>query len=208
MKLSSILKICAASAAIVCLAACEWGAGDDADSWSDSFNWVNFSGAYRSYKNATAETAADVKETGSETITTTAGGKYIYTIVQSGQNITFTDGRSGAIYKGKFTSLRSASGYENTQAIASGAQDGVKTSDTKHALPPPGDTIIGSFEAKGSGGRWVGTLQGTVYDTNGDNVGDVFANRTLTATFVGARSTVQVDAACQANVAIAGGSAP
>ena len=33
----------------VCLAVigCKWNTGDDAESWSDSYNWVNFSGTYR-----------------------------------------------------------------------------------------------------------------------------------------------------------------
>lgn len=29
------------------LIGCEWNTGDDAESWSSSFNWVNFSGMYR-----------------------------------------------------------------------------------------------------------------------------------------------------------------
>ena len=29
------------------LVGCEWNTGDDAESWSSSFNWVNFSGVYR-----------------------------------------------------------------------------------------------------------------------------------------------------------------
>lgn len=31
----------------VCVIGCSWDTGNDADSWSDNFNWVNFSGAYR-----------------------------------------------------------------------------------------------------------------------------------------------------------------
>ncbi|MDR0994505.1 MAG: hypothetical protein LBN38_08100 [Verrucomicrobiota bacterium] len=30
------------------LSGCEWGTGSDSESWSSSYNWVNFSGAYRS----------------------------------------------------------------------------------------------------------------------------------------------------------------
>lgn len=30
-----------------CLLGCEWSSSGDGDSWSDSYNWVNFSGTYR-----------------------------------------------------------------------------------------------------------------------------------------------------------------
>ena len=32
----------------VCITGCSWETGSDAESWSSSFNWVNFSGVYRS----------------------------------------------------------------------------------------------------------------------------------------------------------------
>lgn len=36
------------TALAVGLVGCEWNTGDDAESWSSAFNWVNFSGTYRS----------------------------------------------------------------------------------------------------------------------------------------------------------------
>jgi len=226
MKTSSILKACGivaiAAGGLVALSACEWGAGDDATSWSDTFNWVNFSGAYRSDGTQTTTTTASVsKDSSTEQKTSTSGtsstnttvtytGKQVYTVVHSGQNLTITDGRTGAILTGKFSSMRSASGYENrsgassaTQVATSAAQSaavatdglqGVSTTDN-HAMPTDGDTIIGSFEVSGNGSRMVGTFQGQVQSS-------VFVNRTLTATLVGPTKTTQIDAKCAANTTI------
>lgn len=226
MKASKILKMFAATAAIAAVAACEWGAGDDADSWSDSFNWVNFSGVYRTSgtKSVTktntkghedAETSEGIV-TKSESKSEIKTGNAL-TIYQSGQNLTITDGRNGAIYTGKFKSLRSASGYENTPGtssatqgrttsaqsagLATDTQQGVKTREN-HQFPYDGDVVIGSFEATGPGGRMVGTLQGTVYDKNSDYYGDVFGNRTLSATLVGPTTTTTFEASCVTDTAI------
>lgn len=207
MKFSKMWKLCVATAAVAGLSglcACEWGAGHDADSWSDSFNWVNFSGEYRGSGTKTV-TKTNVKESGGTTTasesTSSALTGSAYMVVQSGQNLTITD-KSGAIFKGKFSSMRSASGYENRQAVTTqGSKDGVKTYDG-HALPPGGDTIIGSFEATGPAGRMVGTFQGTVYDTDTNGTGDVFGNRTMTATLVGPTKTTQIEASSVVNTGI------
>lgn len=39
--------VLSAAAAIGLLAGCEWDTSGDGNSWSDSYNWVNFSGTYR-----------------------------------------------------------------------------------------------------------------------------------------------------------------
>lgn len=207
MKFSKMWKLSVAVAAVAGLSglcACEWGAGSDATSWSDSFNWVNFSGEYRtSGQKSVTKTNTSTQgttETVSESTATALTGRG-FTVVQSGQNLTITDAANGSIFTGKFSSMRSASGYENTQAVASGAQDGVKAAE-KHGMPPGGDTIIGSFEATGPGGRLVGTFQGTVYDTDTNGTGDVFGNRTMTATLVGPTKTTQIEATCVANTGI------
>lgn len=208
MKSSMIWKACgvaAAAAGMVALCACEWGAGRDATSWSDSFNWVNFSGTYRSSGTKTV-TKSSEKESRGVTTTSESSSSALtgsaFTVIQSGQNLTITDGQSGGVYSGKFSSIRSASGYENRPAATTpGMKDGVKTLED-HGLPPGGDTIIGSFEATGPGGRLVGTLQGIVYDTNTDGTGDVFGGRTLTATLVGPVKTTQIEATSTANTTI------
>ena len=236
-KMWKLGAVAVAVAGVAGLCACEWGAGSDATSWSDSFNWVNFSGTYRLSgtktvaESSTKTTGAAIEnkeiydedghligivtvtnytgtDKSSATYTSSSQSSFTgapYTVIQQGQNLTITDGKTGAIMKGKFTSMRSASGYENAQAVASGAQAGVQSAATvtsPHGLPKGGDTIIGSFEVKGDAGRMVGTFQGTVYDTNTDGTGDVFGNRTLTATFVGLKKTTQIEATCLANSGI------
>lgn len=203
MKASRILTAIAAAAALAGLAACEWGAGTDATSWSDSFNWVNFSGTYRMSGSKTVTTVSEKEKGGSVTTSESSSvsltGK-AFTVIQQGQNLTIT--RNGQVFSGKISSMRSASGYENRQAVtAPGAMDGVKTNED-HGLPPGDDTIIASFEATGPGGRMVGTLQGQVFDTNTDGKGDIFGNRTLTATLVGPGTTGQIEAVCTANTSV------
>lgn len=46
MKRSVLLGILVAAIATAWVG-CSWDTGSDAESWSDSYNWVNFSGAYR-----------------------------------------------------------------------------------------------------------------------------------------------------------------
>jgi hypothetical protein len=40
-----------AAAAVALVAGCEWDTAGKSDSWSDSYNWVNFSGTYRNAQN-------------------------------------------------------------------------------------------------------------------------------------------------------------
>ncbi len=47
MKRIALLGVCVA-VAMMGLAGCDWDTGSDATSWSSSYNWVNFSGVYRS----------------------------------------------------------------------------------------------------------------------------------------------------------------
>lgn len=46
MKRFALVGMCVALAAVG-LMGCNWETGSDADSWSSSYNWVNFSGTYR-----------------------------------------------------------------------------------------------------------------------------------------------------------------
>lgn len=200
MKASRILTTIAAAAAIVAMSACEWGAGDDATSWSDEYNWVNFSGTYRTSGTKTVtktNTKGHTNENGEGTVTESVSTSEdltgsAFTVYHSGQNLTITDG-SGSSYTGKFKQMRSATGYENTQAVtARGAKDGVKTTE-KHALA--GDTIIGSFEATGPGGRMVGTFQMVISST-------LVGQRTMSATLVGVKRTTQIEAVCTTATAV------
>lgn len=179
MKRFAVLSLAAALLAAG-FAGCEWGSSSNDKSWSDSFNWVNFSGEYRNG----------------------AGGRQIYTVIHQGQHLTITDGARGLVYEGTISSLRSSSGYENSKVQGvTGASQTVKSKED-HAMPPGNDTIIGSFEAKGAGGRMVGTLQGIVYDTNTDGKGDIFGGRTMTATLIGPTSVTQIEALCAANTSV------
>lgn len=206
MKFSKIWKTGVAIGAVACVAglcACEWGAGSDATSWSDEFNWVNFSGTYRT-SGQKSVTKTNTKEDGGVTTTSestaTVRTGTAFTLIQQGQNLTITDGQNGTVFTGKISTMRSASGYENTQAVtAPGAKDGVKTPTASHGMPPGDDTIIASFEATGPGGRLVGTLQGRVFDTNTDFKGDVFGNRSMHATWIGVNFVQQIEAECSAN---------
>ncbi len=46
MKRMALIGMCAAVAALG-LMGCEWDTGSDAENWSSSYDWVNFSGVYR-----------------------------------------------------------------------------------------------------------------------------------------------------------------
>lgn len=47
MKRIALIGICVAALAVG-LVGCDWSTGNEATSWSSSYNWVNFSGIYRS----------------------------------------------------------------------------------------------------------------------------------------------------------------
>ena len=47
MKRFALIGMCVAVVAVG-IAGCDWDTGSDATSWSSSYNWVNFSGVYRS----------------------------------------------------------------------------------------------------------------------------------------------------------------
>ena len=95
-----------------------------------------------------------------------SSGKTIYSFVvaQQGQKLNITD-NNGAVYSGRITALRSASGVSPT-----------------NSLPRDGDTIIASFSTTGTSaaGKEVtitGTFQGTV-------AASVFTGRTMQATWI------------------------
>jgi hypothetical protein len=47
MRINKYLSIAAAVVSIAFVSGCEWSSGGGASSWSDAYNWVNFSGTYR-----------------------------------------------------------------------------------------------------------------------------------------------------------------
>lgn len=47
MKRFALVGVCVAAVAVG-IVGCDWDTGSDATSWSSSYNWVNFSGVYRS----------------------------------------------------------------------------------------------------------------------------------------------------------------
>lgn len=69
MKRAAWLGVCAFGLAVG-LVGCSWDTGDDADSWSSSYDWVNFSGVYR----AADESALTQTTTQSSSETTTTSG--------------------------------------------------------------------------------------------------------------------------------------
>lgn len=147
------------------LVGCDWNTGDDAGSWSSSYNWVNFSGVYRGEDNGP--------------VVTGASGRTITSLVidQSGQNLTITDS-NGGVHQGRISHIRSASGYGNTDIQQAGADEAfndgkaAKYTYQESPLPAMGDTIMANFECSGVGspirivgvlqGRIVGVLQGSV----------------------------------------------
>jgi len=205
MKRFAALSLAAALLAAG-FAGCEWGSSSNDKSWSDSFNWVNFSGEYRS-SGSKSVTKTNTKTQGTTTTESTSTssvltGSQVYTVIHQGQHLTITDGRTSAVYEGHIGSMRSASGYENSKVQGvTGASQTVKSKED-HALPPGDDTIIATFEASGDNGRMVGTFQGRVFDTNTDGKGDVFGARTMTATLVGPTSVSQIEASCMGDSSI------
>ncbi|HPC18958.1 MAG: hypothetical protein KBC66_02200 [Kiritimatiellae bacterium] len=249
-------------------AGCDWDTGSDAEHWSGSYDWVNFSGVYRGsvtttldpdYQPAATNSKVDTftmfrfqtqqngKTTrapiakGSVTITVAGAGltdpdhdgqltgplgtgsfnydngtwaidilpayrnddenqsiyvaygyvteesgtefgaaqteAYSFTVHQNGEKLSITE-NTGASYSGRITQMRSASGVEMPHSY-----------DRK--LPENGDVITASFEASGSGGRIVGTLQGVV------EVG-VFNDRRMDGTKITAGSSDDITAVAPA----------
>ena len=68
------IMVLSAAAAIGLTAGCEWETSGKGNSWSDSYNWANFSGTYRSASGGILVSAYTKTSTTSTTTTTTSEG--------------------------------------------------------------------------------------------------------------------------------------
>ena len=117
------------------------------------------------------------------------GSIYSFVVVHEGQNLTLTDS-NGAIYEGKISEIRSASGAQNTDIGQVGDDETANDNVSQRAkytyyespLPEDGDVIIASFDCTGISEagipvRITGVFQGTVAT-------GVFTGRTMSGTWI------------------------
>ena len=140
--------------------------GSSSSSTSESSNGNNTT--------STTTTVDDGKRAGS-----TGGAIYSLIVVQEGQNLTITD-NNGGTYKGRIGTLRSSSGAtpENSNSTSNGGK----------VLPKNGDTIVATFNCKGTSAAGMsatitGTLSGTV-STSSSTAPGVFLGRTMQGTWI------------------------
>lgn len=135
MKRMALIGILAALTAAG-IVGCSWETGDDATSWSDTYNWVNFSGTYTPFS-------------GNSNVIEMPGIKSI-TVTHVGQNLQMRDA-SGNHYDGYITWIQSESGVLPSGATTNAANypNGVKT-----------DRVLAQFKCEGGGASLVGTFEG------------------------------------------------
>ncbi|MDZ4199146.1 MAG: hypothetical protein U1E27_07670 [Kiritimatiellia bacterium] len=140
MKIQKWVYAGAVGCAVALMAGCDWNFGGSADSWSDRYNWVNFSGTYEGTSGdiVSAVTGHDIAR---------------FTITHEGETLTFVD-NWGSVYTGKFSSMRTTGGT---------SRDTAEDVD----VPVNNDTLLASYEVKGSNAAgypvtMTGTFQATV----------------------------------------------
>ncbi len=135
---------------------------------------------------------AGTEESGTE-FGTTEVEDYSFTVHQDAQYLTVTD-NTGMSYQGEINKIISASGAQNTDVGQVGA--GEEANDAgrqakytyyESPLPENGDAIMANFEVSGSGGRIVGTFQGSVRE-------GVFTDRRMDGTKISAGSSDDIKA--------------
>jgi hypothetical protein len=135
MKRMALIGILAAVAAVA-MVGCDWETGDDATSWSDSYNWVNFSGTYTPF-------------TGNNNVIEKPGIKSI-AVTHVGQNLQMRDS-SGNYYDGYVTWIQSESGVLPTTASTNGPT---------YPRGEETDRVLAQFKCTGGGATLVGTFEG------------------------------------------------
>lgn len=155
MKRFALIGILVALTAVA-MVGCNWDTGSDAETWSDVYNWVNYSGTYLgSFSNMQVVAEAGIQS---------------FTVTQQGQNLQILDNRGGA-YEGNIRAIRSISG------------SGPAISNTNSmVMPKDGDRVVASYECSGTSAsrrstQMVGTLEGII-------TGGVFNNRRIFGTWI------------------------
>lgn len=148
-----------AVAAIGLVAGCEWESSGDGNSWSDSYNWVNFSGTYRSASGGIL-VSAYTQTSGTTTTTTTTSSGETTTKTNSTSTVKSGASESGGTLAAKSTS---ASGSTKHTPVVPGSMtiqvgDDISLADDGNgALKGSGGSGTVSYTA----GTWTFTLADT-----------------------------------------------
>lgn len=167
------------AAALVLTSGCEWSSGGGASSWSDSYNWVNFSGTYRGIGGGVLVTD----------YTTTPGSSGTTNSVSevAGYTSLGADGKAVTVYSGKLSHGNIVPGsvtitigtvisfQDNGDNSFSGGNGGsinygtgVWTVDCGSVVPAAGISIGAAYQyavegSSGSGGAGSGASGATIY---------------------------------------------
>ena len=170
MKRIALIGILAALTAVA-LVGCDWETGSDATSWSDTYNWVNFSGTYTPFDNPNNNYVIEKP------------GIVSITVTHVGQNLQMRDS-SGNFYEGYVTWIQSESGALPTGASTNGVTypSGAET-----------DRVLAQFKCSGGGATLVGTFEGYL-------VNNVLRDRIILGTWVKGSSSDTLQGAAPAMV--------
>ncbi len=153
MKRMALIGILATVAAVA-MVGCNWDTGNEATSWTDTYNWVNFSGTYTPF-------------TGNSYVIK-LGGIHSIAVFHRGQNLEMRDDR-GNLYTGYMKWIQSESGVLPTPASTNGPT---------YPRADKTDRVVASYECTGSNGSTiVGTFEG--YQVN-----NVLRDRIMLGTWV------------------------
>jgi len=170
MKRFALIGIMAAAAAVA-MVGCEWETGSGTETWSDTYNWVNFSGTYTPFTNP--NNLFVIEKAGIKSIAVT----------HRGQNLEMRDS-SGNYYEGRMTWIQTASGSLPTPA----GTNGVTFPNNAET-----DRVLAQYEVTGGGARLVGTFEGYL-------INNVLRDRVMLGTWVKGSKSDTIQGAAPAMV--------
>jgi hypothetical protein len=176
-----------AVAAIGLVAGCEWESSSDGNSWSDSYNWVNFSGTYRNASGGIL-VSAYTQSSGTTTTTTTTSTGETSTKTNSTSTVKTSTKESGGTLAAK---ALEASGSTSHKPVVPGSvviqigDDVSLADDGNGALAGSGGSGTVSYES----GAWTFSLQTTQWSELSRKITVSYSYTTTSSTDDGKQDT-------------------
>lgn len=177
-----------AVAAIGLVAGCEWESSSDGNSWSDSYNWVNFSGTYRNASGGIL-VSAYTQSSGTTTTTTTTSTGETSTKTNSTSTVKTSTKESGGTLAAKALEASGSTGHTPVvpKSMVIQIGDDVTLSDTEGTgtLSGTGGSGTVSYDS----GAWTFSLQTTQWSELSRKITVSYSYTTTSSTDDGKQDT-------------------